>query len=133
LNPARQDATGVGHKPEAIPFVGRADLGSGKISPFSIIPDAGQVPENNIDSPPSDCGTVFHDDVSWSNLVNDAGHFLPESAPAPQNSFSTAWQGDVLARKAPRYHVNSSSPWNTVKRSDVIPYREGSEATIVLP
>jgi hypothetical protein len=38
-----------------------------------------------------------------------------------------------LAREASRHHVNTPSPWLSVKGLNVIPDREGGEASIVLP
>jgi hypothetical protein len=68
-----------------------------------------------------------------SNLANDSRHVLPHAASLSFDSRTLACAGNVLTGKAPRNHVNKSSPWLPVKGLNVIPDRERVEASIVLP
>ena len=68
-----------------------------------------------------------------SNFAHDARHVAPHSAAGAVDSCALAGNADVLARKPARYHVNNSSPHRSVKRENVIPYRECRENSVVLP
>jgi hypothetical protein len=57
---------------------------------------------------------------------------LPHPASLSSDTFSLANDGDVLAWKPPRYHVNKSAPWSPVKGLNVIPDRERRENAVIL-
>ena len=44
-----------------------------------------------------------------------------------------ACNADVLTRKASRHHINTASPWSSVKGLDIIPNRERREKSVILP
>ena len=73
-------AVGVGHKPEPVPLVRSPDIGSSQHCPAAVIPDRGQITEDNSKSSSNECWTVFHEDVTGSNFANDPRHVLPHSA-----------------------------------------------------
>jgi hypothetical protein len=101
-------------------------------SPSRIIPQRGQVPENNAEPPRSENWRVFHERVSRSNLANDAGHFSPQSGALSGDSGAFAGCADVLARESSRNHVNNASPWPSVKGANIIPNREGRQKSVIL-
>jgi len=67
-------------------------------SPLRIEPEFGQRPENNVETPVNESWHVLHEDVSGSNLANDAGELEPEPAPgAFFDARAFPGNGDVLA------------------------------------
>ena len=112
--------------------MGSSGIGCSEHSPFRIVPQRGQVPENNVKSPRSEYWAILHDDVARSYLANDPRHVLPHSAPLSFDACSLSGCADVLTRKAARYHVNKAAPWSSVKGLNVIPYRERREKAFIL-
>ena len=53
------------------------DGGSGDAIPFRIIPERGQVPEHDMDSPSKESCNVFHENISGSYLTDQPCHFRP--------------------------------------------------------
>jgi hypothetical protein len=113
-------------------LVGRSNVGSSQHCPSAVIPERGQVTEDNSESPSNESWTVFHEHVSGSNFANDARHVGPETGTLSSDSCAFSGNTDVLARKSPRHHVNNASPRSSVKGSHVIPYREWRETSVVL-
>jgi hypothetical protein len=56
----------VGKNPEPVPSVWRSHIVCAEHTPFRIVPETGQVPENNVESPRFKGCDVLHDDVAWS-------------------------------------------------------------------
>ena len=56
----------------------------------------------------------------------------PHSAALSVDPCALSGRADVLAREAARYHVNNASPWPSVEGLNVIPDREGIEASVIL-
>ena len=125
-------ANGVAHKPEPIPLVRSANIGSSQHRPATVIPERGQITKHDSESSSNECWAVFHEDVAGSNLANDARHVLPHSATLSGDSCASSSHADVLARKAASHDVNNSAPRSCVKTLHVIPNRERREASIVL-
>jgi len=125
-------ATGVGHNPDSLAKVGRADIGSSQHSPSRIKPQGGQVAENNSESARSENWRVFHERIAGSYFTDDSRHFQPEAGSLAVDAGALAGGADVLAGKAARYHVNKSAPWPSVKGAHVIPNRERREKAIIL-
>jgi hypothetical protein len=98
-----------------------------------MIPQRGQVSEAGSKSPRSEHWRVFHEREAGSNFTDDSGHFHPHPASLAFDSGAFPCGADVLAGEASRHHVNTASPWASVKGLNVIPDREGVEASVVLP
>jgi hypothetical protein len=110
----------------------RSNVGSSQHCPFAVIPERGQVTEDNSESSSNECWTVFHEDVSGSNLANDPRHVSPHSAALSGDACAFPGDADVLAWKAARYDINNSSPRSSVKVLNVIPNRERREKAVIL-
>jgi hypothetical protein len=83
------DAVGVPihtEDPDAVPLVRCPGVVRPQHSPFRIVPQRGQVPENSVESPRSEEWGVFHEHESGSNLANDPGELGPEAAALPTDS-----------------------------------------------
>jgi hypothetical protein len=122
----------MGHKPEPVALVRRSNVGSSQHCPSTVIPERGQITEHDSESSSNERWTVFHEDVSGSNLANDPRHVSPHSAALACNACTLSGNADVLARKAARYDINNSSPRSAVKGLNVIPYRERREKAVIL-
>jgi hypothetical protein len=73
-------AVGVpSHKPEAVALMRGADIGSSQHSPPAVIPERGQVTEDNSKSSSKESWTVFHERETWSNFANDPRHVGPHA------------------------------------------------------
>jgi hypothetical protein len=69
--------SGVGNNPHPVPDVRGSNVASPYATPLRIIPERGQVSENNAKSPSKQSCDVLHDDVSRSYLANNPGELLP--------------------------------------------------------
>jgi hypothetical protein len=65
-------------------------------------------------------------------LANDPGKLGPHSTSLAVKPIALSGNGDVLARKPSRYHVNKSAPRLSVKCLNVIPNRERREKAFIL-
>jgi hypothetical protein len=110
----------------------RTDIGSSQHCPLAVIPERGQVTEDNSESSSKQSWAVFHEDESGSNFANDARHVGPHPAALSGDACSLAGNADVLARESSRHHINTSSPRLAVKGANVIPNREGREKAVIL-
>ena len=122
----------VGTYEKSLSMMARSHITRSEHSPFRIVPQRGQVPENNVKSPRSEYWAVFHEDVARSYFANDPRHVLPHSAALSGDACALPGCADVLAREASRYHVNKSAPWSSVKGLNVIPNRERREKAFIL-
>jgi hypothetical protein len=110
----------------------RFHVGSSQHCPPTVIPERGQITEDDSESSSNECWTVFHEDVSGSNLANDPRHVSPHSAALSGDACALSCNADVLARKAARYDINNSRPRSAVKGLNVIPNRERREKAVIL-
>lgn len=101
-------------------------------SPPRIKPQRGKVTEDHGKASRNKQRTVFHPHESRSYLTDDARHLAPETGSLAGDAGALSGAANVLARKAARYHVNTASPWASVKGAHVIPDRERREAPVVL-
>jgi hypothetical protein len=92
-------ASGVGNKPESFAAVGRSNVGSSQHCPFAVIPERGQVTEDNSESPSKQSWAVLHECEAGSNLANDARHVSPHAGSFAADSGSFSGQANVLARE----------------------------------
>jgi hypothetical protein len=120
------------HKPEPVALVGGANIGSSQHCPPAVIPERGQVTKHSSESPSNDGWAVLHEREEGSNLANDPRHVGPHSAALSVNACALAGNADVLAREAPRNHINKSAPRSSVKAAHISPNRERSEVSSVL-
>jgi len=123
---------GVRHKPKPVALVRRSNIGSSQHCPFAVIPERGQVTEDNSESPSKQSWTVLHKRETGSNLANDARHVGPHPGSFAADARAFSGNADVLAREAARYDVNNASPRPAVKGANVIPYRERRKNSVIL-
>jgi hypothetical protein len=109
-----------------------ANGGRSQHSPFRIVPERGQVSEDNVEPSTSESWGVFHEDELRSNLANDASHLPPESGPLSAEAGALTRDGDVLTREPSGDDVDDASPLGPVECPDVVPDGERLEASIVL-
>jgi len=110
----------------------RTNIGSSQHCPPAVIPERGQITEDNSESPSNESWTVFHEHESGSYFASDPRHVGPHPGSFPGDSCAFSGNADVLARKPARHHVNNSAPRSSVKGLHVIPNRERREGSIVL-
>jgi hypothetical protein len=73
-------AIGVGtHKPESFAAVRGSNIGSSEHCPSAVIPERGQVTEDNSESPSKQSWAVFHERETGSNFANDPRHVSPHA------------------------------------------------------
>jgi hypothetical protein len=101
--------------PNPLSAVRGANGGRSQHSPLRIVPESGQVPEYDFEPPSRKSWGVFHEDVSWSYLANDARHLSPESRPLAVKPCAATGDADVLAREPARNNINNASPRASVK------------------
>ena len=65
--------------PDALSLVSRANVASRQHVPESIIPERGQVPENDSKSPGNKHGGVFHEDEARSHLAKYSCELAPQA------------------------------------------------------
>ena len=124
---------GVGsNKPEAVPLVRGANVGSSQHCPPAVIPERGQITEDSVESSSKERWAVLHEREAGSNLANDPRHVGPHSAALSFDAGALAGNADVLAREAARNHVNSPTPSSSVKGANVAPDRERREKAVIL-
>ena len=112
--------------------MGRSGVVRSHNSPPRIIPHFGKVTEDHGKSSGNKQRAVFHEDVPRSYFTDDSRHVGPQAAALPGDADASAGAADVLAREAPRHHVNTAPPWASVKGANVIPYRERRENAVIL-
>ena len=87
--------------PDSLSLVSRSNVRSGQHVPESIIPERGQVPENNSKSPGNKHGGVFHEDEAGSYFAKYSCELAPQAASfAARDALSLARSRNVLAREA---------------------------------
>jgi hypothetical protein len=125
-------AVGVGHKPEPVPLVRGANVGSSQHSPPRVIPEFGKVAEDSSKPSMNERWGVLHEDESGSYFANHPRHLSPEAGSFFVQAGALSGDADVLAGKPARNHVNTAAPRESVKGANVIPNREGREKSVVL-
>jgi hypothetical protein len=108
-----------------------ANVGRSKHAPFRIVPERGQVSENDVESSISESWRVFHEHESRSNFANDSRHLSPEARAFAADSCALSCCADVLTREAARDDVDEALPRDAVECPDVVPDWERLEAHVV--
>lgn len=90
-------ATGVGNDPDAVPPVRGAKGACRKAVPLRVIPERGQVPENNPESSRKESCDVLHNDVAGSKFANDSGVLRPKTRPGAGEPCTLPGEGEILA------------------------------------
>jgi hypothetical protein len=98
----------------------------------SHIPHRGKISNNSVESEKSKVWRVFNENVSWQNFADDSLKFTPQPRTRTVESSLRPIDGDVLARKPARNHVNNSAPRSAVKGANIIPDRERLENAFIL-
>jgi hypothetical protein len=107
--------TSFSDDPNPLASMRRANGGRSQHSPFSIVPERGQVTEDDTESANSESWGVFHEDEAGLYLANDPRHLSPEPRPLAVEACARAGDADILAREAARNDVNNASPRSAVK------------------
>lgn len=90
----------VGNNPNAVADVWCTNGGSRYARPFRIIPDRGQIAEDDIEPPRPQRGDVFHEDVPGSKTANNPMEFGPQAGLLTADARPLARVANVLAREA---------------------------------
>jgi hypothetical protein len=105
-------ADGVGHNPDTVASVERANTGSRYAVPFRVIPDLGHLPENRVKPPVGKGSDVFQQDDSWFQLANDSAELSPQPGSLAGNSSSFPDEANVLTGKTSADKLDVSVPVN---------------------
>ena len=103
----RPFTVGEGNNKHALAPVRGAKGGSGKHIPFRIIPERGQIPQDDLNPSGEQPPDVFDDDVPGTHFPDEPCVFEPQAAARPfldSRMFSSL--GDVLTRKTAAEHVH---------------------------
>lgn len=121
------DALRVGHNPDAIARLGKANVGRRYAIPFRIVPDRGQVSEYSAKPSIKQCCDVLHEDEVGSKLASKSVDFAPEPRARAFNPCTFPGVADILAREATGNDIDAVD--SVVSQSNC---REGSDI-IILP
>lgn len=102
-------AVGVGHNEHALSHVWCTQGARRNNRPFRIIPEAGQVSENNSHSVIEQRCDVLHDRVTWSYLANEPGNFSPEARSLSVKAGPSPSSRYVLAREPAADDIDGNS------------------------
>ena len=122
----------MGHNPDSVTPVIRADFACRYTSPLRVIPHAGKVTDDSVKSSTNEHWAVLNEAVAGSYFANNPGKVLPHARAFTVDACAFAGCANVLARKSARYNVNNSSPRLSVKTAHVRPNRERLENSIIL-
>jgi len=92
---------------QPIASVERPDGGRADAIPFRIIPAHGQLPENGIKSPDSECCHVLQEYVSRSKNASKPDDLEEQAASLSVDAGSLSCGADVLAGESPAQHIHS--------------------------
>lgn len=102
-------------------------------TPSASIPAAGKVGEDNGEASLNKSRTVFHEDESRSNLVDDSCHLPPQGRGGAGDPLGVLLdRGNVRTGKAARNDVNTAAPLFAGKGANVIPNEERREKAFIL-
>jgi hypothetical protein len=115
-------AASVGANPEPSSDVGSANGVSSEHSPSRIEPQAGKVPENDVETSQPEPVGILDEGGPWLYLSDDSGELSPEPRLRAFDACSASCWADVLAGEAARDDVDGSPPRPPVEGPHVIPY-----------
>ncbi len=93
-------ASGVGNNPDSVASVRRTNGARWYAMPFRVIPERGQLPENDVQPSTKQRCHVLQDDEAGSNHANGSNHFPEESRTGSGKPGACPGERDVLAGKA---------------------------------
>lgn len=127
-------AVGVGSKePPSFTAVGGAHLGSCKSRPPSVIPETGQISDNDV-GVLSDAGDVFQEHVSRSKLADKADDFAVKTASLSVQAASTSCNTEILAGEAAGDDVDRDAcEVRGAKSGNVVPNWCSGQSTVGHP
>ena len=103
----RPFTVGEGNNKHALAPVRGAKGGSGKHFPFRIIPERGQIPQDDLNPSGEQSAHVFDDDVPGTHFPDESCVVEPQAAArALPDSRMFSSVGDVLTRKTAAEHVH---------------------------
>jgi hypothetical protein len=100
---------GVGHNPDPVASVRRANGASWYAVPFRIIPERGQGSENGIQPSRKQRSDVLQDDEAWSQFANKTGDFVEQAAPLACEASAKSCKANVLARETATDDIDGNS------------------------
>jgi len=122
------DAFGVGHKPDSLPKVRSANVGSGDNVPLAYIPDRGKRPQESSKRAASimteNANGIFRHKEPWLEIRNNSECFAPHPS-LIAGTFFPSGNAYGLTRNASAYQINVPIRWLTKrKRANVAPSRD---------
>jgi hypothetical protein len=103
---------------------------SGKSSPATVIPEAGKLPDNPVQTASPDRGHVFEEYERGLDFLGQPHDFKEKSRTLAIQTAASSCKRDVLAGETTIYDVDCSSPRVAAKRSDVVPDRSLGQLSI---
>lgn len=100
--------------------------------PSRIKPERGQVTEDDSEPARSEHWGVLHEDVTGSNLANDASELAPEAGSLALDAGAAPRARDVLAGEPAADDVDEPAPGQPVEGADVVPDGERVEHAVAL-
>jgi hypothetical protein len=101
--------SGVGHNPDPVASVRRANGASWYAVPLRIIPERGQGSENGIQPSRKQRSDVLQDDEAWSQFANKTGDFVEQAAPLACEASAKSCKANVLAREPAADDIDGNS------------------------
>lgn len=103
------DAVGVGHNEHSLSHVWRTQRARRKQRPLCIIPDAGQVSQNDAEPLIKESRDVFHDDDLRSSFANQSSVFGPETGTFTLETKARAGSRYILAGEPSADDIHGNS------------------------
>ncbi|AMD89805.1 hypothetical protein AXF13_06600 [Desulfovibrio fairfieldensis] len=103
----RQATVGVGNNEYPLPMVRGTKGGCGQHFPFRIVPERGQIPQDDLNTAGEQAPHVFNDDVTGPDFPDNPRILIPQTAPCPLlDTRAAARAADVLTWKTTAQHVH---------------------------
>lgn len=103
------DALGVANNPDPISGMWGANGGSLYAMPFCIIPERGQVSENDVEPSTKQSCDILHDKELWSNRANKTDDFRPQPRSLASQARAAARVAKVLTREPAADDIDGNS------------------------
>jgi hypothetical protein len=100
---------GVGHNPYSIAEMWGASVGSWNAVPLRVIPERGQIGEDDIEAPNKESWRVFQDDEQRSKFANQTGDFGPKARASSSDALAPTGQANVLTGETGCNDVDTSA------------------------
>lgn len=101
---------GVGNNPDPVAAMRGAQVGSRYAVPLRVIPDRGQVTQDDGESAASEDGDVLDNHEAGPKIANESGKMEPEAGPRACNTSVLAGLAEVLAGEAAADDIDGSVP-----------------------